>query len=169
MIIKQLVFILSLIALSNMQLLAASPTQDLKVVGQAKLKILFWDVYHSTFYSPSGQYKKEQFPQVLRLEYLRDINKEDLLDKTVDEWTQLQVQQTDINKWIVLLQNIFPDINKGDSLLIRVNENLHSEFFYNTKPIGTITDANFGQQFLRIWVDEKCSYPQVCQKLRGEG
>lgn len=168
MTIKQLVFILGLITLSNIQLLAAKPTQDLKIVGQAKLKVLFWDVYHSTFYSPNGQYQKEQFPQVLRIDYLRDIKAEDLLDKTLEEWNDLEVEKSNADRWLVLLKDIFPDISEGDSLIIRIDKNQQSEFFYNGKTIGKITETEFGPQFLRIWLDEKCSYPKVCQKLRGK-
>lgn len=169
MTIKPIIIILGLVGFFNIPLIAAELTQDLKIVGQAKLKVLFWDVYHSTFYSQNGQYRKEQFPQELRIEYLRDIKAEDLIEKTAEEWQDLEVEKSNADRWIVLLKDIFPDISEGDSLIIHIDKNKQSEFFYNGKTIGKITEIEFGPQFLRIWLDEKCSYPKVCQKLRGEG
>jgi hypothetical protein len=165
---KILIFILGLLCLLNLSNSAASPTLDLKIVGQAKLKVLFWDVYHSTFYSQNGQYHKGQFPQVLRIDYLRDIKAEDLIKKTLEEWQDLKVEKSNAQSWSVLLKDIFPDISEGDSLIIHVDKNKQSEFFYNGKTIGKINETEFGPQFLRIWLDEKCSYPKVCQKLRGK-
>ena len=145
----------------------ASPIAELKKVGEAKLKVLFWDVYNSSLYSQTGKYQAEQFPQALKINYLRDIDAEDLIKRSQDEWEKLGIKQTTFSQWIPLLTNILPDIKKGDTLLLRVNENLQSEFFFNGKAIGTITDQSFGISFLRIWLDKNCSYPKVRNKLIG--
>ena len=145
----------------------ANPLDDLKKVGEAKLKVLFWDVYNSSLYSKTGEYQAEQFPQALKINYLRDIDAEDLIERTQDEWLKLGIKQVTFSQWIPLLTNIFPDIKKGDTLLLTVSENQQSEFFFNGKTIGKITDRTFGKNFLRIWLDKKCSYPNVRNKLIG--
>ena len=145
----------------------ANPLDDLKIVGEAKLKVLFWDVYNSSLYSKTGEYQAEQFPQALKINYLRDIDAEDLIERTQDEWEKLGIKQVTFSQWIPLLTNIFPDIKKGDTLLLSVSENQQSEFFFNGKTIGKITDQTFGKSFLRIWLDENCSYPKVRNKLIG--
>ena len=128
----------------------ANPLDDLKKVGEAKLKVLFWDVYNSSLYSKTGEYQAEQFPQALKINYLRDFDAEDLIERTQDEWEKLGIKQVTFTEWIPLLTNIFPDIKKGDSLLLSVSENQQSEFFFNGKTIGKITDQTFGKSFLRI-------------------
>ena len=145
----------------------ADPLDDLKKVGEAKLKVLFWDVYNSSLYSKTGEFEAEQFPQALKINYLRDIDAEDLIERTQDEWKKLGIKQVTFGQWIPLLTNIFPDIKKGDTLLISVRENQQSEFFFNGKSIGKITDQTFGKNFLRIWLDKNCSYPNVRYKLIG--
>tara|TARA_R110000868_G_scaffold31062_14_gene114181 strand:+ start:1549 stop:2259 length:711 start_codon:yes stop_codon:yes gene_type:complete len=145
----------------------ADPISELKVVGEAKLKVLFWDVYNSTLYSQSGEYQTEFFPQALKIDYLRDINADDLIEKTKEEWEKLGIKQETFSNWIPLLTEIFPNIKKGDTLLLNVTENQQSEFFFNGKTIGKITDKNFGPSFLRIWLDENSSYPKVRNKLIG--
>jgi hypothetical protein len=145
----------------------AEPISELKKVGEAKLKILFWDVYNSTLYTQTGEYQAEQFPQTLKIQYLRDIDAEDLIERTKDEWEKLGINQELFNQWIPLLTDIFPNIKEGDTLLLNVSENQQSEFFFNGKTIGKITDRTFGKSFLRIWLDENCSYPKVRNKLIG--
>ena len=145
----------------------ANPLDGLKKVGEAKLKVLFWDVYNSSLYSKTGEYQAGQFPQALKINYLRDIDAEDLIERTHDEWEKLGIKQVTFRQWTPLLTNIFPDIKKGDTLLLSVSENQQSEFFFNGKTIGKITDQTFGKSFLRIWLDEKCSYPNVRKKLIG--
>ncbi len=145
----------------------AEPISELKKVGEAKLKILFWDVYNSTLYSQTGEYQAEQFPQALKIQYLRDIDAEDLIERTKDEWEKLGINQELFNQWIPLLTDIFPNIKKGDTLLLNVSENRQSELFFNGETIRKITDRTFGKSFLRIWLDENCSYPKVRNKLIG--
>ena len=96
----------------------ANPLDDLKKVGEAKLKVLFWDVYNSSLYSKTGEYKAEQFPQAIKINYLRDFDAEDLIERTQDEWEKLGIKQVTFSQWIPLLTNIFPDIKKGDTLLL---------------------------------------------------
>jgi hypothetical protein len=145
----------------------ANPLVNLKKVGEAKLKVFFWDVYNSSLYSETGQYQAEKFPQVLKIDYLRDIDAVDLIERTQDEWRNLGIKQDIYEQWIPILTNIFPDIKKGDTLLLSVTRDLHSEFFFNGKAIGKISDLNFGKSFLRIWLDVNCSYPKVREQLIG--
>jgi hypothetical protein len=137
----------------------ANSLVGLKKVGEAKLKVFFWDVYNSSLYNQTGEYQVEKFPQVLKIDYLRDIDAADLIERTQDEWKKLGIEQTVYEPWLPLLTNIFPNIKKGDTLLLSVNENLDSEFFFNGQTIG--------KSFLRIWLDVNCSYPKVREQLIG--
>lgn len=145
----------------------ADPLFELKKVGEAKLKVLFWDVYHSSLYSQTGEYQAEQFPQALKIDYLRDIDADDLIQRTQEEWEKLGIEEKEFSQWLPLLTDIFPNIKKGDTLLLHVSENHQSELFFNGKTIGKITDPTFGKNFLRIWLDKNCSYPKVRNKLIG--
>ena len=160
-------FLAVLCTLSFSGVTMADPLSELNKVGEAKLQVLFWDVYNSSLYSQTGQYQAERFPQALKIDYLRNIDANDLIEKTQDEWEKLGIEKVKFTPWIPLLTDIFPDIKKGDSLLLSVDKNLQSEFFFNGKKIGEITDQTFGKTFLRIWLDENCRYPKVRNKLIG--
>ena len=145
----------------------ANPLENLIKVGEARLKVLFWDIYIASLYNKTGEYKAGQFPQALKINYLRDIYSEELIERTKEEWKKLGIKELTFSQWITLLSNIFPDIKKGDTLLLNVSENRQSEFFLNGKIIGKINDKKFGKSFLRIWLDKNCSYPKVRNKLIG--
>jgi hypothetical protein len=160
-------FLVVLYTLSFSGVTIADPLSNLKKVGEAKLQVLFWDVYNSSLYSQTGQYQAENFPQALKIDYLRDIDSKDLIERTREEWKKLGIEKAEFSPWLPLLTDMFPDIKKGDTLMLNVDENQQSEFFFNGKKIGDITDQSFGKTFLRIWLDENCRYPKVRNKLIG--
>lgn len=146
----------------------ADPLNNFKKVGEAKLEILFWDVYQSTLYTSTGSYQKNHFPQALKIHYLRNIKAKDLLERTADEWRKLGISQEVSAPWLNQLALIWPDIKKGDELLLVVNEQGNSDFYFNHQVIGLVPDREFSINFLRIWLDEKSSYPALQKKLIGE-
>ena len=54
-------------------------------VGQARLKILFWNVYDSVLSTPTGTWQ-DKGPYQLALTYLRDIPAQQLVDETEKAW-----------------------------------------------------------------------------------
>lgn len=145
----------------------ASPVAELKKVGQAKLEVLFWDVYESELYSDDGQYQLDTYPLALKIHYLRNIQADDLVERTAQEWQKLGISKQQAAPWLAQLKTLWPDIKKGDELTIVVNNDRSSDFFFNNQSLATIDDRDFGPSFLRIWLDEKCSYPKLRQKLIG--
>ena len=146
---------------------SADPLFEFKKVGQAKLKVLFWDIYDSSLYTSNGQYQADIFPQALELVYLRDIEADDLIKSTKEEWQKLGIEEQNSARWLVSLAGILPDIKEGDKLTLVVSDTKQSEFFYNADSIGVMADPAFGPDFLRIWLDEKSSHPKLRNKLIG--
>ncbi|MFQ3196782.1 MAG: hypothetical protein ACI8R9_002218 [Paraglaciecola sp.] len=163
---------LSLLCLSALLVYCFSahsePLDNMQKVGQAKLKILFWDVYQSTLYSQDGRYVESQLPVALKIHYLRDIDAKELVEKTADEWRKLGLPSEQTQPWLTRLGLIWPDIKKNDELLLVVNQDHSSVFFFNQIPIENITNAKFGSSFLRIWLDQNSSYPTLRKQLIGE-
>ncbi|MFT5674156.1 MAG: hypothetical protein ACI808_000063 [Paraglaciecola sp.] len=145
-----------------------NPINGLQKVGEAKLEILFWDIYTSELFSASGRYQKDIYPIALKIKYLRNIDAADLIDKTLEEWLKLGITKKQAKPWLSQLQELWPNIKKRDELLLLVNEDKSSEFFFNGESLGQLDDSEFGSSFLRIWLDENCSYPKLRKKLIGE-
>lgn len=145
----------------------ANPIQSMQKVGEAKLEFLFWDIYHSELYSSTGNFNQQAYPLALKIRYLRNIDARDLVEKTEEEWQKLGYSEEQMGPWLAQISDIWPDIVKGDELLLVVEEDKSSRFYHNQALIGNMPDSSFGPSFLAIWLDENCSFPKLRDKLVG--
>lgn len=156
----------------------ASSLLNLKEVGKARFSVFLWDVYDSRLLTNTGLYPHpvaEQQTVVLEIKYLRDIKQKDLIANTIEQWQHLNIPESTYQTYIPLLENIWPDINAGDSLAIKVTQN-KSIFYYNSNFLGDISHQNnqahtlaikqhFGQLFLDIWLSPATSEPKLRKQL----
>lgn len=140
----------------------ASPVGDLNKQGEGEMTYLFWTLYNAELYTTPTRSE-----QALKIEYYRDIDSKDLVDATQDQWEKLGYSDNKIKSWIAPLYAMWPDVKEGSTLTIRVSENNQSQFYFDEKPIGTITDKQFGPAFLSIWLSENTSEPTLRKQLLG--
>lgn len=148
---------------------SANVTSELNQVGNATLKVMFWTIYDSYLYNRDGVYRGVEPELVLRIDYRRNIKQQDLIDRTRKEWRKQGVYAASSEAWLKQLDGIWPDIKRGDQIVLRVDEELASEFFFNGELLGSIADPMFTQRFLSIWLSEKSSYPDLRDQLVGLG
>ena len=141
--------------------------QELKMVGEAKLEMLFWSVYHSRLYTEDGRYQEGRWPVMLEIEYLMDIDSEELVSATEEEWRHLGLNHPKQQEWLSQLLSKWPDVRENDRLAMLVTEQGHSQFLLNQKPLGTIDDADFSHSFLSIWLSPNTSRPALRTALLG--
>ncbi len=146
---------------------SANPIQNLDKVGSAKLRVFLWNIYESALYTPSGNFEGIKPGLALEIEYRRDISKRAFIDYTREEWQKQSLYKDQSELWLANLRDIFPSVKKGDSLVLRVNDAMASEFYFNDKFIGQITNASFTEEFLAIWLSEQSSYPELRSQLVG--
>jgi hypothetical protein len=142
---------------------------EFKEVGRAKFSVLFWDIYNSTLYTHSGSYLHELPPKLFmfKVEYLKDISTDDLLERTIDQWQHLDIPESQYTPYISQLKNIWPNITAGDSLTMLV-ENNKSIFYFNNVKVGVISEQGFSKLFLDIWLSSQTSQPKLrAQLLKG--
>ncbi len=145
----------------------AQPMSNLKAVGSAKLRVLFFDVYTSELKTESGNYFDGIRPIQLRINYERDIKSRALIKQTKKEWDAQMVSVRNQRSWINKLEKIWPDVKSGDSLIFELYKNEKNQFFYNGKTIGNIEDPIFGETFLDIWLSIKTTRPNIRQAMLG--
>jgi hypothetical protein len=146
----------------------AADNEPWRLVGQAQLKVLFWPVYDSRFYSADGEYREGQRPLRLELQYLRDIAAADLVENTQSEWEGLPGVPPKSQQWLQLLSQIWPDVTVDDVLELHVDQQGRSTFLINGQPLGGIEDPDFGQHFLNIWLSPDTSRPKLRLALIGK-
>lgn len=165
---KTLYLALSIFSLS----VTASPFPQLIKSGEGEMDYLFWTIYRAELYVDSLPYQEESFPKALKIEYYRDIDSDDLIDATKDQWLHLGINQALINQWTAELPSIWPDISKGDELIIYVSKDGESTFYsgqegQTVKRLGQVDDDQFGRAFLDIWLSVKTTEPKLRAKLMG--
>ena len=131
------------------------------------MQIMFWPVYTAELYISQPQYQKDQWPQALKLTYLRDIKKQELIDATEDQWQHIKLNHQQQKQWLQQLADIWPDIKQNDQLTLFVSNDGSSQFYANGSLIGKIDDTEFGSAFLAIWLSERTSEPSLRKQLLG--
>ena len=145
----------------------ATLTDDLQLVGEARLRVLFWSIYDSWLFTITGRYFGVEPKLTMRINYIRKIKSGQLLDRTSEEWEKNSIIEQDIETWLEKLASILPDVKKGETLTLQVEDNLSSSFYLNDELIDNIEDAAFTQAFLSIWLSDKSSYPKQQAQLVG--
>lgn len=164
-------FSLALILLLSSSAMAA--VDNFKEQGKGTFRwfgIKIYDVKLMVLPSFSGDYLKDR---PMKLEFVYDINidKNDLVDTTLDEINNLKIGKSEQcknkNLWATELRTIWPNLKPGDTLKYQINHDDTSNFFYNQKAIGDITDKNFSSCFVSIWLAADSSAKNLRKKLLG--
>ena len=136
-------------------------------VGQARLKILFWNVYDSVLSTPTGTWQ-DKGPYQLALTYLRDIPAQQLVDETEKAWRDQGRSHPDENQWLQSLLSLWPDVTEGDTLVLAVDAAGNNAFWLNNSALGSIDHPDFAAFFGGIWLDEDSPRPALRAKLVGQ-
>jgi hypothetical protein len=139
----------------------------LQKVGEAKLKVLFFDVYRSTLFTPTGDYQPELRPLRLEITYLRDIAASDLVKQTGKEWRAQEMTHPRQQDWLDQLASLWPDVSDGDVIALQLGEDNIARFDFNDEYLGTIDDPDFGEQFAGIWLSPNTTRPALRKQLIG--
>lgn len=144
----------------------AAKTDGFALVGDGKLKVLFWDVYRSALYTPTGEFNADTDEYILEITYLQNIENDHLIDQTYKQWEHLGVDEENYLKYSDQLELLWPDVSKGDSLTMHVTPE-QTSFYFNSDLTGTINSAEFGPMFSAIWLSPNSSQPKLRKKLLG--
>lgn len=145
----------------------ANPIQDLNEVGSARLKVLLWNIYESSLYTPTGRFQGIEPGLALELEYRRNIPKKEFIKYAREEWQKQSLYNEKSEAWLASIDKLLPSVKKGDVIVLKVNNQKESEFYFNNRFIGKLGSENFTDQFLSIWLSKNTSYPKLRDKLVG--
>lgn len=145
----------------------------LTLVGEGVMSVVFWKVYKAQLYSKNLPFKVDNYPQMLKITYLREIEKSDLLEATNDQWLHIGTSDILRKKWIKSLEHIFPTVQPQDAITLYIDDKKVSHFYLSSanKPlnlIGQVRDPLFGPQFIGIWLSKHTSRPALRRQLLGE-
>lgn len=143
------------------------PNLTLKKCGTALLKVLFWEVYESSLYTPDGTWQDDTRPFRLDIRYLRTISAEDLVKQTGKEWAEQGKASPQHTTWMEDLRTLWPDVTSEDVISLSVDKAGVSTFLFNGEVIGRLQDPQFGEDFSGIWLAENTTRPKLRDQLIG--
>ena len=79
--------------------LASATQQSWNQVGSSDMRWTVFKIYNIMLLSKSGEYQPEGYPQALEIRYYRDIDKEDLVKSTGDQWAKLGIPSSKRKLW----------------------------------------------------------------------
>ena len=147
---------------------ARAEVDSLQLVGEARLQVLFWSIYDSRLYTADGTYEAGERPVRLEIQYLRDIDADDLVARTAQEWEQQGIRHERQAQWLEAMSGLWPDIRENDTLALELDETNRSVFIHNGQRLGAVEDPDFGQHFLDIWLSPGTSRPELRLALIGQ-
>ena len=139
-----------------------------KLVGKGMFSYYFWDVYTGELFASEGKYAKQP-PFALRLTYQRDLEGKKIAKRSIDEMKkQGDIAADDADKWLSLMERIFPDVSEGDVITGIATKEGTSVFYVNGEKADEISDKTFTQRFFDIWLSDETSEPKFRRKLLGK-
>ena len=144
-------------------------------VGDATLTWGPFTVYTSQLCTPDGRYSRENQDQALIITYARDIDRDELVEATRDQWKAqgILAQEPQSEAWLRMLQSLWPDVRPGSQLAFVLNDK-QGQFWYREPatrksfiPLGPRQSEAFSTRFLAIWLGPRTQYPDLRQQLIG--
>ena len=140
-------------------------TMDL--VGEARLKVLFWNVYDAQLYAPQGRWSMEN-SYALSLTYLRDLKGRKIAERSIEEIrNQGFSDEAKLTRWFEMLASIIPDVNEQNTIVGVADAQSNTRFFLDGQLIGEIQEPEFTRAFFNIWLGERTSEPELRDQLLG--
>lgn len=146
-------FIFSLFISSLAFAQEAPDFKKFEVYKNKPFKFFFFKIYDLKILTKNAQKVDYKQDHIFHYTYNRDVDAEDLIDTTMEEWERLQLcKEEHAIRWAKELKAIWPDIKKGDTLTAYFNGN-GTQFFQGNKYLGEIKGRIFSRTFFQIWLD----------------
>ena len=158
---------LLLVSLGGHASTISTPWQIWPAVGDAKLTWGPWVIYDSELRTPTGRYHHDSKELALVIKYRLNIDREELLEATGEQWEHLGIPAGKRQQWLARLSEIWPDVRKGDRLIF-VMDNDTGTFYQDNRKIGVLQDKEMSRAFVLIWLAPNTAYPQLRRQLLGK-
>jgi hypothetical protein len=102
----------------------------------------------------------------LELNYLRPFAATDIAKRSLQEMRRVRAFSAAQEKqWLSDMEQVFPNVRKGDRLLGLHRPGESAVFWHNGEPRGEIRDPEFARLFFGIWLSPRTSAPALREAL----
>ena len=141
--------------------------EGLDLVGEARMQVLFWNIYDARLYAPDGNFDADA-SFALSLTYLRDLQGEKIAERSVQEMRKQGFSdERTLARWYEELALMIPDVGDGNEIVGVADAEGSTQFYFDGELIGAFDEPEFTKAFFAIWLDERTSEPQFRAQLLG--
>ncbi|MGH8402917.1 MAG: chalcone isomerase family protein [Gammaproteobacteria bacterium] len=147
--------------------MAAAPQLHLLGHGPLNYPFLFFHVhiYNAALYVTGPEWNPDA-PYALAVTYARSFSGKSIADEGIKQLARLgYTDQAELSRWKRDMDQAFPDVHKGDTLVGFYLPAGETRFYVNGKLTADIEDPTFGPAFFSIWLSPKTSDPKLRAKL----
>jgi len=139
-----------------------------RLVGQQRFTYWGFDVYDASLWA-SAPFAPDDWAKqllVLELRYLRDFKGADIAQRSIDEMQgQRALSPTQLKSWSGVLQALIPNVRAGESITGLYQPDKGMKLLHQDRLLGELTDNEFAERFLGIWLAPETSQRQLRQHL----
>lgn len=137
-----------------------------ELVGEGRLKWLFFDVYDARLSAPRGIWRAHG-PFTLELSYLRAFKGRDIVNVSLGEMRRLgMANEMKLREWERRMLKIFPDVAPGMTIAGERLADGSVRFVLNDeRELGRMDDPAFASVFFGIWLHADSRVPELRRKL----
>ena len=140
-----------------------------RLVGEARFRLFFFDIYHASLFAPDGQYDG-MAPFALKLSYMRDVSSQTITKASLDEMRRQGVSdKQSLTEWANWMEQNFPDMQNGDEAMMVALPNGGMALYHNQVKLGQTDDPAFTDAFFAIWLSDNALKPDLSRQIRGLG
>ncbi|WP_208999179.1 chalcone isomerase family protein [Roseibium sediminis] len=147
---------------------ALQTVPNARLVGEGQMRFLGFRIFNAQLFAPEGTYDPRQ-PFALRLTYLRDFKGTAISSQTIEELQRLGVtDKARLTDWKNQMDTIFPNVKSGQTITGVRTKGGQTEFHFQGRKIGTISDRDFTRVFFDIWLGTRTKNPSLRARLVGQ-
>ncbi|MEN1833570.1 chalcone isomerase family protein [Pseudomonas lijiangensis] len=143
---------------------------DSRVVGSGDFSVFGFRIYTARLWSPAKPFVADA-PMALELTYHRAIDREDLVDASIDEIQRISgsaVSDQQLSVWRQQMQQSFVDVQPGMRITGVYLPGREARFYVGPKLQHVVQDSEFAKAFFSIWLDPKTRNPDLREQLLGK-
>ncbi|MBX8532618.1 chalcone isomerase family protein [Pseudomonas cichorii] len=143
---------------------------DSRVVGSGDFSVFGFRIYSARLWSPAKPFVAHA-PLALELTYHRAIDREDLVDASIDEIQRISgsaVSDQQLSVWRQQMQQSFVDVQPGMKITGVYLPGREARFYVGPRLQHVVQDSEFAKAFFSIWLDPKTRNPDLREQLMGK-
>lgn len=141
-----------------------------RLQGQGRLRFFGLHVYDIRLWTPATLRGDDALhaAAALEIEYARFLKGALIAERSLTEMQRIaDVPVADGERWLVLMKQLFPDVQAGDRITGVHRPGEGARFHFNGRLVGEVRDATFARRFFDIWLSPRTSEPQLRTALLG--